>query len=111
MAVGRYRALLVAFEIQAHDILLRLTNRRLYIGIRVKPYLAGLNGEWEERLPRWTLAVQTALKEGVELPFFPVEVAHSPRGTTTVPESCPIIRRQNDKKRAAPGAVENHQNA
>ena len=110
MAVGRYSALFAAFGIQA-QILHRLSNQRLYIGPHVQSCLADLDGEWEERLPRWTLAVQTALKEGVELPFFPVEVAHSPRGTTTVPESCPIIRRQNDKKRAAPGAVENHQNA
>ena len=107
VAVGRYRALLVAFEIQAHDILLRLTNRRLYIGIHVKPYLAGLNGEWEERLTLWTLAVQTAPEKGVDLPLFPVEAAHPPKRTRAVAESGPIIRGQIDQERAAPGAAEN----
>ena len=70
VAAGRYRALFAAFRIQAQDILLRLTHWRLYIGSHVQPYLAGLDGEWEERLTRWTLAVQTALEEDVELPLF-----------------------------------------
>ena len=56
------------------------------------------------------LAVQTAL-EGVELPLFPVEVAHPPRGIRTVPESGPIIWEKIDQERAAPKAAENHQNA
>ena len=77
--------------ILAQDIPLRLTNRRHYIGHHVQSYLAGLDGEWEERLTRWILAVQTALEEGVELPFFPVGVAHPPRGMTMVPESDRII--------------------
>ena len=65
------------------------TNRRLYIGPHVQSYLAGPDDEWEERLTRWTAAVQTTQEEGVDLPRFPVEVAHLPRGTRTVPESCP----------------------
>ena len=40
VAVGRYRALFAAFGIQAEDIILRLTNRRLYIGPHVQLCLA-----------------------------------------------------------------------
>ena len=101
VAAGRYRALFAAFGIHAQDILLRLTNRRLYIGPHVQSYLADLDCEWEERLPRWTLAVQTALGEGIELPLFPAEVIHPPRGTRTVP-NCPIIRGQINQEQAAP---------
>ena len=111
VAVGRYRVLFAAFGIQAQDILLRLRNRRLYTGPHVQSYLAGLDGEWEERVTRWTLAVQTAMEEAVELPLFPVEVAHPPRRTRMVRESGPIIRGQINQDRAAPGAAENHQNA
>ena len=112
MVVGRYRALFAAFGIQGQGILIRLTNWRLYIGPYGRSYLAGLDGDWEERLTRWTLAVQTALEEGVELPFFPVEIAHHPpRGTRTVPESGPLIRGQSDQERAASGAAEDRQNA
>ena len=44
MAVGRYRVRFAAFGIQAQDILLRLTNRRLYIVPHAQSYLAGLDG-------------------------------------------------------------------
>ena len=110
MAVGRYGALFTAFEIQAQNILLWLTNQRLYIGPHVESYLAGLDDEWEKRLTRWTLAAQTVLEEGTELLLFPTEIVHPPRGTRTVPESGPIIRGKSDQ-RAAPDAAEHHQNA
>ena len=53
-AVGRYRALFTAFGIRSQDVLLRLTNRRLYIGPQVQECLAGLDAEWEELLTRLT---------------------------------------------------------
>ena len=52
VAVNRYRTLFVAFGIRSQDILLRIPNRRLYIGPDVLDYLAGLDAEWEERLTR-----------------------------------------------------------
>ena len=44
VAVGRYRALFAAFGIQTQDILLRLTNRRLYIGAWRVSMVSGRNG-------------------------------------------------------------------
>ena len=75
VAVDRYRTLFVAFGIRSQDILLRLPNRRLYIGPLVQEYWAGLDAEWEERLTRWTLGVQDALDEGIAPPPFPGQAA------------------------------------
>ena len=55
--VDRYRTLFVAFGIRSQDILLRLQNRRPYTGPHAQEYFAGLDAEWEERLPRWILGV------------------------------------------------------
>ena len=44
VAVGRYRALFAAFGIRSQNVLLRLTNRRLCIGLHVQDYLAGTPG-------------------------------------------------------------------
>ena len=52
----------IAFEILPQDALLRLPNRRLYIGPHVQEYLMGLDSMWEEHLTRWTLGVQNALR-------------------------------------------------
>ena len=51
-----------------------------------------LDVEWEERLTRWTLGFQSALKEGVVLPLFPLEVAPLPGGKGTALQSDPILR-------------------
>ena len=75
------------FNIRPQAILLRLTNRRLYVGTHVHQHLTGLDTEWEERLTQWTLGIQNALEEGVGLPLFPVEVAASQRGTGLVLQS------------------------
>ena len=74
-AVGRYHAMLTAFGIRSQDILLWLTNQRLYIGSHVQEYLMGLDAECEELLTRWTLGAQNALEEGLAPPPFPVETA------------------------------------
>ena len=55
----------------SQDVLLRLTNLRLYIRTNVQEYLAGLDTDWEERLTRRTLGFQNALEEGTALPPFP----------------------------------------
>ena len=52
VAVDLYRTLFAAFGIRSQDILLRLPNRRLYIGTQVQEYLAGLDVEWGEHLTR-----------------------------------------------------------
>ena len=44
-AAGRSRALFVAVGTRPQDILLRLTNRGLYMRLRVQQYLAGLDAE------------------------------------------------------------------
>ena len=67
--------------IRPQDILLRLLNWRFYIGPHVQVHLAGLNTEWEERLTRWTLSVQSALEVGDALPPFPTVVAATSEGT------------------------------
>ena len=59
------------FEIRPQDVLLRLPNRRLYIGPLVQEYLVGLDFELEEHLTRWTFGVQNALRSGAALPTFP----------------------------------------
>ena len=107
VAVGRYRALFVAFGIRPQDILLRLTNRRLYIGPHVQEYLVGLDAEWEERLTRWTLEVQNALEEGIAPPPFPVQAAPSPRGTELEMESDQMARGQLEQESESPGTTEN----
>ena len=70
VAVGRCRELFAAFGVQSQDVLLRLTNRRLYNGSHAQEYLAGRGVEWEERLTRWTLGVQHALQEDTALSPF-----------------------------------------
>ena len=52
VAVGRCRALFSVVGIRSQNVLLRLTNRRLYIGPHVQEYLAGLEAKWEDRLTR-----------------------------------------------------------
>ena len=42
-SVSRYRMLFTRFEIQSQDALLRLPNRRLYLGPHVQEYLVGLD--------------------------------------------------------------------
>ena len=109
-AVGRYRALFTAFGIRSQDVLLRLTNRRLYIGPQVQECLAGLDAEWEELLTRWTLGVQNALEEGFTPSPFPVEAAPSPRGSEPVLERDHMRRGQLEQTTAAPDTTESHQN-
>ena len=92
VAVGCYRALFAAFGIWSH-ILLRLTNRWLYIGPHVQEYLAYFDAEWEERLTRLTLGVRNALENCTALPPFPVEAAPSPRGTEPALERNPMMRK------------------
>ena len=75
VAVRRHRALLAAFGIRSQNVLLRLTNRRLYIRTNVQEYLAGLDAEWEERLTRWTLGVHNALEGGTAFLLVPGGVA------------------------------------
>ena len=48
-AIGRYSALFTASGIRTQDILLRLSNPKLYI-VYVHEYLEGLEDEWEDRL-------------------------------------------------------------
>ena len=79
-AVSCYRTLFTAFEIRPQYVLLRLPNRRLYIGPHVQEYLVGLDSEWEEHLTRWTLGVQNALRSGAALPTFPTGGAAPPAG-------------------------------
>ena len=109
VAVGRYRTLFVAFGIRSQDILLRLPNRRLYIGPHVQEYLAGLDTEWEERPTRCTLGVQDALEEGIAPPPFPVQAAPPPRGTESTIENEPRLKRQLEQEHEAPGSSENPQ--
>ena len=70
----------------------------------------GLDAEWEERLTRWALGFQYALEEGVALPLYMVEVAHSPRPMGPVLESDLTMRRKFEQDRAAPGVTESHHN-
>ena len=90
MAAGRYRTLLAAYVIQPQDILLRLPNERLYIGPHVQEYLVGLVAEWEKRLTRWTLGVQSALKAGGAPPPFSTAMTASPERTNRTLESDPL---------------------
>lgn len=46
--------------IRSQDTLLRLTNRRLYIGPHGQEHLADLVAEWEKRLTRWCHAASLA---------------------------------------------------
>ena len=94
VAVDRYRALFVASGVRSQNILLRLSNRRLYIGPHLQECLAGLDAEWEERLTRWTLGLQDALGGGIAPPPFPLQAAPSLKGTESTIESDPMLRRQ-----------------
>ena len=58
-AVSRYHTLFTAFEIRPQHVLLRLPNRRIYIGSHVQEHLEGLDSEWEEHRTRWALALRT----------------------------------------------------
>ena len=109
-AAGRYRVLFTTFGIRSQDILLPLTNRRLYIGPHIQEYLVGLDAEWEELLTRWTLWVQNALEECLTPPPFPVEATPSPRGSESVLGKDQMRRRQLEQTTAAPDTTESHQN-
>ena len=61
-AVTRYRMLFTAFDIRPQDVLLRLPNRRIYIGPHVQEYLVGLDSERQEHLTRRVLGVQAPLR-------------------------------------------------
>ena len=112
VAVGRYRALSAAFGTRSQNVLLRLTNRRLsYMGPHVQEYLAGLDTDWEERLTRWTRAVQNALAEGTALPPSPREAGPSSRRMEPALDRDPMMREQMKKEGAVPGITESHQNA
>ena len=111
VAVGRYRALFAAFGIRSQDVLLRLTHRRLYIGLHVQTYLAGLDAEWEERSTRLTLGVQNALEEGTAIRRFPAETSPSPRRMEPVLERDLMMRGHLGQKGAITGTTESHQNA
>ena len=80
-AAAHYRTLFIAYGIRWQDILLRILSGRLYIGPHVQDYLAGVDTEWEERLPRWTLGVQSVLEAGDAMPPFPTAVAVTSEGT------------------------------
>ena len=77
-AAGRYRVLFAAYDIQPQDILLRNPNQILYIGPRVQEYLVGLDAEFEERLTRGTLGIQSALEASGALPSFSTAMATTP---------------------------------
>ena len=91
-AAAHYRTLFVAYGIRPQDILLRLPNRRLYIGPHVQEYLAGLDAELGERLMRWTRDVQSALEVSDALPPFPTVVAATPEGTDLALENDRLAR-------------------
>ena len=109
-AVSRYRTLFTAFEIQPHDVFLRLPDRRLYIGPHVQEYLVGLNSEWEEHLNRWVLGVQSALGTGAALPPFPAAGEAPTAGEALASESDPQATGQMEPGDAAARAAENPQN-
>ena len=91
--------LFAAFGIRSQNVLLRLTNRRLYIGPHVQEYLAGLDAEREERLTRWTLGVQNALEDSTALPPVPGEAAPLPRRMEPAPERDSMMRGRSSKKK------------
>ena len=91
-AASHYRTLFVAYGIRPQDILLRLPNRKLYIGSHVQEYLAGLDAELGERLIRWTRDVQAALELSDALPPFPTVVATTPEGTDPALENDRLAR-------------------
>ena len=52
----------------------------------------GLDSEWEERLMRWALAVQNALRIDTALPPFPAAGAGPPKGESPASESDSRVR-------------------
>ena len=54
----------------------------------------GLDSEWEERLMRWALAVQNALRIDTALPPFPAAGAGPPKGESPASESDSRVRGQ-----------------
>ena len=108
-AASRYRSLFTAFEIQPQDVLLRLPNRRLYIGPHAQEYLVGLDSEWEEHLTRWVLAVPNALRTDAALPPFPAAGVATPEGEPPALESDPQVRGQMEPGGTAGRATENLQ--
>ena len=78
VAAAHYHTLFAAHGIRPQDILLRLPNRRLYVGPHLQEYSAAIDTEWEERLTRWTLGVQSALEAGDSRPPFPTSVVATP---------------------------------
>ena len=107
-AVSRYRTLFTAFEIRPQDVLLRLPNRRLYIGSHVQEHLVGLDSEWEH-LTRWTLGIQNALHSGTALPPFPTVGAAPPAGEALASESGPRVSGQVEPGDGADRGTENPQ--
>ena len=108
-AAAHYRTLFGAYGIRPH-ILLRLPNRRLYIGPHVQEYLAGLDAEWGERLMRWTRDVQSALEVSDALPPLPTLVAATPEGTDPALENDRLARELfGQEDAAALGSPESRQ--
>ena len=107
-AIGRYSALFTASGIRTQDILLRLSNPKLYI-VYVHEYLEGLEDEWEDRLTMWTFGVQNAVEVDGALPFFPVVVAAPPEETHPALESDHLIRGKLEQGGAALEATESSQ--
>ena len=95
--------------IRPQDILLRLLNWRFYIGPHVQVHLAGLNTEWEERLTRWTLSVQSALEAGDVLPPLSAAVVASLEGTDSSLEDDRSADRQLEQGDAVLGSTESRQ--
>lgn len=111
-AVGSYGALFAACGMRPqHDILLPITNRRLYIGPHAQEYSVNLDTEREELLTRLTLEVRNLLEGGFALSLFLVEAAPSPRGSEPTLVRDPMMRVQLEQEITASGTTECHQNA
>ena len=108
---GRYRALFAAYAIQPQDILLRLPNERLYIAPHVQEHLVGLDAEWEDRLPSWTLEVQGALETSDGPPPFSTATAATPERTGRTQESGPLHTGPAEQGGAARTAAERRNSA
>ena len=104
-----YRERFAAYVIRPRDVLLRLPNRRIYIGPQVQEFLAGLHAEWEERLTRWTLGVRNALEADNTLPPFPTAAVATSGESDPVLEDAPVITGQEDLGDTAGGFIENRQ--
>ena len=109
VATSHHRKRFAAYAIQSRDILLHLSNRRLYIRLHVQEFLAGLHVEWGERLTRLTLGVRRALEAGDALPAFPPAIADTLEAVDLGLEGDPLIMGRNGQGGTDGGDIENCQ--